>query len=420
MESYEYSVFGTPYDAQTLQPVSGSTSNMATPFLFAGRPFDVESGLYYNSLRYFDPALGRFISKDPLGAFGDSKSLGNAYTYGANNPLRYVDPLGTEAKEMARRLLEQERELLRLLNNAFAAMKNPEASGNYLNERVEPFNKKMRELGYDEVPDWALGKGQSPAQKLMLSLLQRDLDNGSQYANLNSRGVELAMTATLPADFSPFGPGGAKPEGWRSVVDFLLSPLDSLTGALAGQPDDAVFFVAGNGLSAGARAAAKRFFPKQVTQNRLNGTKVAEALSDGPAFDKYIKSLGSNRAQRELAISRFAEKEGPAYIMGEVSDARFLGLIRDNKIPIDYVLLNDLHGAYSHAAQIHFLQNRFGREAVREYLNGISEREFLLTFDRFPVNVMEFKTYPRSPEFVNLKLSDRELPNTLEELMKLK
>ena len=34
---------------------------------FAARQYDGETGLYYNRARYYDPALGRFISEDPLG-----------------------------------------------------------------------------------------------------------------------------------------------------------------------------------------------------------------------------------------------------------------------------------------------------------------------------------------------------------------
>jgi uncharacterized protein RhaS with RHS repeats len=38
--------------------------------------------------RYYDPGIGRFISKDPI-----TFSLAN-YNYSRNNPARYVDPSG--------------------------------------------------------------------------------------------------------------------------------------------------------------------------------------------------------------------------------------------------------------------------------------------------------------------------------------
>jgi RHS repeat-associated protein len=60
-------------------------------FGFTGREFDSESHLYYYRARYYDPALGRFLSADPIGfAAGDS----NFYRYVSNNPLKYKDPSG--------------------------------------------------------------------------------------------------------------------------------------------------------------------------------------------------------------------------------------------------------------------------------------------------------------------------------------
>ncbi len=44
---------------------------------------------YYRA-RYYDPKIGRFISEDPLG-FDDGV---NFYTYVANNPVKFLDPLG--------------------------------------------------------------------------------------------------------------------------------------------------------------------------------------------------------------------------------------------------------------------------------------------------------------------------------------
>lgn len=52
--------------------------------------FDAETGLHYNGARYYDPKAGRYISSDPIGLAGGL----NTYTYGYNNPLKYIDPDG--------------------------------------------------------------------------------------------------------------------------------------------------------------------------------------------------------------------------------------------------------------------------------------------------------------------------------------
>jgi RHS repeat-associated protein len=58
---------------------------------FAGRELSAETGLYYYRARYYDPALGRFLSADPLGLKGGDANL---YRYVNNAPVRWTDPLG--------------------------------------------------------------------------------------------------------------------------------------------------------------------------------------------------------------------------------------------------------------------------------------------------------------------------------------
>ncbi|MBI2422018.1 MAG: AHH domain-containing protein [Candidatus Hydrogenedentes bacterium] len=69
-------------------------SRYGNPYLFNGRHWDPELGLYYYRNRYMDPLEGRFTTRDPIGAWGDPMNLGNAYTYVGNNPWTYTDPFG--------------------------------------------------------------------------------------------------------------------------------------------------------------------------------------------------------------------------------------------------------------------------------------------------------------------------------------
>jgi RHS repeat-associated protein len=54
---------------------------------YTGREFD-ETGLYFYRARYYSPAIGRFITEDPI------RSGLNTYVYATNNPTKYVDPFG--------------------------------------------------------------------------------------------------------------------------------------------------------------------------------------------------------------------------------------------------------------------------------------------------------------------------------------
>lgn len=72
------------------EPFGKTTTTSTYPFQFTGR-VPVNSGLYYYRARYYCPAVGRFISEDPLGlASGDSL----AYKYTRNNPVNRTDPSG--------------------------------------------------------------------------------------------------------------------------------------------------------------------------------------------------------------------------------------------------------------------------------------------------------------------------------------
>jgi RHS repeat-associated protein len=83
--------------------VDEASNKQRTPYLFAGKELDEETGLYYFGSRYYDPRSGAWQSPDPAGesyldgspASGvyDSANLG-AYGYARQNPLNYVDAQG--------------------------------------------------------------------------------------------------------------------------------------------------------------------------------------------------------------------------------------------------------------------------------------------------------------------------------------
>jgi RHS repeat-associated protein len=84
-DTYSYDAFGAPTH------VTGSSAN---PFQFTGQQTDSDSGLQYLRARYYDPATGRFPSRDPrLGTTRSPQSL-NRYTYSWNNPTSLTDPSG--------------------------------------------------------------------------------------------------------------------------------------------------------------------------------------------------------------------------------------------------------------------------------------------------------------------------------------
>ncbi len=69
------------------------------PFRFTGQTLDSTTGLYYLRARYYDPTLGRFLSRDPLLENPSYLRSTSPYIYGLNSPTRFGDPTGllTEA-----------------------------------------------------------------------------------------------------------------------------------------------------------------------------------------------------------------------------------------------------------------------------------------------------------------------------------
>ncbi|MEN8614354.1 RHS repeat-associated core domain-containing protein, partial [Dehalogenimonas sp. THU2] len=69
------------------------TGSVPTDEKFTGQRLD-STGLYYYNARYYDPAIGRFISADTVvPSFSNPQAL-NRYSYVFNNPLKYIDPSG--------------------------------------------------------------------------------------------------------------------------------------------------------------------------------------------------------------------------------------------------------------------------------------------------------------------------------------
>lgn len=76
------------------QVTSETNPELDFRFGYTGRERDEETGLYYYRARYFDPAVGTFVSADPLG-FGAGDS--NLYSYVFNSPTNFTDPSGESA-----------------------------------------------------------------------------------------------------------------------------------------------------------------------------------------------------------------------------------------------------------------------------------------------------------------------------------
>ncbi len=83
--TYTYDSFGM---------LTNSTGSITNPFRYTAREFDSETNLYSYRARYYDPAVGRFLSEDPRTFDSDV----NFYDYVYNSPLNFTDPSGMQGK----------------------------------------------------------------------------------------------------------------------------------------------------------------------------------------------------------------------------------------------------------------------------------------------------------------------------------
>jgi RHS repeat-associated protein len=72
----------------------GKPAISCQPIRLQGQYDDEETGLHYTRHRYYDPAVGQFISEDPIRLLGGL----NLHAYAANT-IGWVDPLGLNKKK---------------------------------------------------------------------------------------------------------------------------------------------------------------------------------------------------------------------------------------------------------------------------------------------------------------------------------
>jgi RHS repeat-associated protein len=102
VERYAYDAYGH----QTIKDGLGNVltnswgtahSAIGNPWMFTGRQYDEETGLYYYRARYYDSGKGRFLTRGPGKEISTSDKF---YEYTSSNPTRFIDPRGNATAEV--------------------------------------------------------------------------------------------------------------------------------------------------------------------------------------------------------------------------------------------------------------------------------------------------------------------------------
>ncbi len=88
--TYRTDAWGTP---------TSTTGTSDQPYGFTGEPTDA-SGLVYLRARYYDPSLGRFMSRDTFSGNPRACQTLNRYSYAVNDPTGVIDPSGQKSQAL--------------------------------------------------------------------------------------------------------------------------------------------------------------------------------------------------------------------------------------------------------------------------------------------------------------------------------
>ncbi len=89
-KAYEYDPYGN---------IKAEDGIYDSIFQFQSQQYDDTLDLYFLRARYYDPATGRFISKDPVKGTLTIPQSQNPYAYALNNPIIYSDPSGEQVSQ---------------------------------------------------------------------------------------------------------------------------------------------------------------------------------------------------------------------------------------------------------------------------------------------------------------------------------
>jgi RHS repeat-associated protein len=83
--TYTYDVFGA---------IRSETGGQANDFKFTQQQLDNDTDLYYLRSRYYDPATGRLLTRDPFAGLTQLPKSLSRYPYALDNPATFADPNG--------------------------------------------------------------------------------------------------------------------------------------------------------------------------------------------------------------------------------------------------------------------------------------------------------------------------------------
>jgi len=233
VENYTYDAFGN---------ITSALSSIGNPYYFTGRRLDEESGTYYYRARQYDPSIGRFLQRDPLGMVDSA----NLYSYVTNNPINFIDPFGLK-----------EYLIISASGGGSAGIFAAEGGGYYV---IDLKNKQITEFEYVGV---GLGVGFGGSANLEVGVY--DVDN---ISDLSGAGTAVSFFAAAGGGIS------------ASVLGPELNKGKSNAGGIAG-------------VSGGVGVGLSGLFTYSWQQGIIDYSHLPDKIKN--TFDDYFNKLCENK-----------------------------------------------------------------------------------------------------------------------------
>jgi RHS repeat-associated protein len=264
------------------------------PWRWATKSLDKETGLVYFGLRYYDPATGQWLSREPL---GEGESL-NLYAYCHNDPINRVDVLGAAEWRVTGTKIENGRPMVEYTETEQSLWQFLWAGGSNVRKREwREATVYQRNQGwiFHYNDGWKLGP--EPALQQQMAAIGEHMKGGPEFCEKLLVGSWGSVAA---APLTPWVASGAPVVAGQSYGGSIATSLWGQTAVKVG--------VAAGGAVLGAEAISN---PGQTWEFIQQAT--AEGLSVGPAFPIMVAGRApgaiSNFGRGSLRWPQWAKPE---------------------------------------------------------------------------------------------------------------
>ena len=285
VNTYTYEDYGS---------IHSESETVRNNYKYTGREHDSKTGLYYHRLRYYQPDVGRFITKDPLGMIQGP----NLYVYVEDNPVNFVDPFGEKAGSSSHGTVmsryREDDDYRRCIKDAYAKKdaKLPSASKKWRDPKVAQIRRAIQQI------DEYLRDLRQASKELDRANRNRIIRFVGQYV---IGGIAAFATAGL-STWAAVGVGALIDTGGTALVEGLCGE-DALTIARRAGQAGATSFAGG---SVGSVPGSHQMFGDAASAGLSAAQSAAEPDNDGPGLPVAAILAASSDPQHTMrTLQRF-------------------------------------------------------------------------------------------------------------------